>query len=133
MPYEICWLVEKRVILTTLTGIVTAEETTAVIQEIPLKIREGIPLVHHISHSLGIVKLEFSLKMLQTIVKDLKRPAEFGWQIEVTNNAINRMMSVLSNQWAGTRNRVVPTLEDAIEFLKMNDPTLAHENWLIPG
>jgi len=131
MPHEMRWLVDKRVVLTTFHGNITAEELTQFVTEIKAYIADGTPLVHHISNSLDLQKVEFSLGTISSVAKAASIIGQLGWQVDVNINPINRMFANLGSQFANIRTRTFATQQEAIDFLKENDTTLAELVWKI--
>lgn len=127
MPYTIDWLVDRRVILTTFYGSITADELKEFITEVREKAADGIPLVHHISNSLSLRKVEFSLGTARNLVGALDMLKVLSWQIDINKNPINRMFANIIAQFAGMRTRTFSTPEEAVQFLKDIDPTLADD------
>lgn len=129
MPYTIDWIVERRIILTTFYGSITADELKEFIAEVRAKAADGIPLVHHISNSLSLRGVEFSLGTARNLVGALDMLKELTWQIDINTNPINRMFANIIAQFAGMRTRTFKTPEEAVDFLRTNDPTLQDTEW----
>ena len=124
MPYELSWLVEKRVILARFHGVITAEELKRFLPEQHALVAEGTPPIHHINDTTDTGPFEVKLDKLQALLKMLKRPEGVGWYVEANPHPIGRMTSSIALQIAGRRHRVVSTLEEAVAFLQQNDETL---------
>ena len=131
MPHEIKWIVEKRVIMTTFTGVVTIPELKEFIEDVQLMIQEGTPLVYHISNSLDMERVQFSLGALQLISRGTKLVGALGWQIDINTNAVNKMFANFASQFAGIRTRTFPSLDLAIVFLRHSDPSFMDATWLV--
>lgn len=129
MPHEIQWLVEKRVILCTFHGTIHAEELEQFIGEVRSAAQTGIPLVHLITDSLDLQKLEISLATLKSLAQAAKMAGELGWIIDINRNPVNRMFAGLAAQFAGVRFRTVLQRELAVNFLKTNDLSLTELEW----
>ena len=124
MPYEISWLVEKRVILARVYGVANIEMLTELNEAEHATIVQGIPLVHLISDTTKVEKVEVSLKDLHKLAKSFKKPEGMGWYVEVHPSTFNRMISSIALQFAGARHREFATIEDAIAFLQDVDESL---------
>jgi len=129
MTYKTVWLVKDRVLLSTFSGVITQLELESFISEVRGEIAKGRPLVHHISNSLALEKLELSLKTFRSLLGAYKMVGELGWQVDVNRNTVNKMLSSLGAQFVRIRTRTYPTLDEAVSFLKGVDPTLAGEVW----
>ncbi|MBC8170452.1 MAG: hypothetical protein H7X77_02230 [Anaerolineae bacterium] len=129
MPYHIDWLVKDRVLLTTFSGVLTLDELIEFIDTIMLEIQQGQPMVHHVSNSLGMERVEFSLKTLQTLTRAKKIVDALGWQIDINRNPLLKMISGIASQFANARTRTFATADEAISFLKERDQTLADLIW----
>ncbi len=129
MAYKTVWLVKDRVLLSTFSGIITQPELESFIAEVRSEIAKGRPLVHHISDSLGLEKLELSIKTFRSLLSAYKMIGELGWQVDVNKNSLNKMLSGLGAQFVRIRARTFASMEEAVNFLKEIDPTLANEVW----
>lgn len=133
MPYQRSWLVEKRVALTRFYGNLTLEDVERFIVEQKEAVEIGIPLVHHISDGREIEKIELKLRTFQLLLNGIQPSERFGWQVEVTVNPMNRMISSIVGQFAGVNMRVEPTVEAAVVFLKRMDLSLSQEVFALPS
>jgi hypothetical protein len=129
MPHQTVWLVEKRVILVTFSGVITAEELAEFVQETEHLIASGIPLVHLITDSLAMERVAFSLGTLRSLALAYQLTGKLGWQIDVNHNPLLKMLVAIGTQFARVRTRTFKTLADAIQFLKTNDVTLSNAEW----
>lgn len=124
MPIQVEWLIPNRVIMSRMSGVISVEDIEGWLVSLTKMVNEGTPLVHHIGDNLQIESIEVSLKTLQVLIKGIKKADHFGWYLSVTTNPINRMMSALTSQFAGIRIRTYWTVEEALSFLKENDPSI---------
>ncbi len=129
MPYTTSWLIKDRVVYSEFHGAVSSDELATFIEQVLDLAKAGTGMVHHISNSLDLQKLEFSLKTAQTLVKGRKLTTEITWQVDINRNPINRWFADFLSQFVGVRTRTFPTLTEAFEFLKAQDPTLADVDW----
>jgi hypothetical protein len=138
MPYTIEWLIEGRVLLSTLTGVITQPELKDFIEDIQVYLQQADPFgsqagtrpVHHISNSLQLERVDISLKSLQLLVSAYKLAGKIGWQLDVNRHPINKMFANLATQFAHIQTRTFPTQDAAVQFLKDVDPTLRDAVWL---
>ncbi|MDZ4672519.1 MAG: hypothetical protein SH821_16785 [Phototrophicales bacterium] len=133
MTYNIIWAVESRVLLTTFVGRVTKDDLLAYIDEMREKIKEGKQPLYHISNSLQLTKVELSLPALFSLVKSVGLYSALAWQIDVNLNPTNKMLAALSSQVIRLRSRTVPSLYDAVTFIKSVDDSLVDATWHIPA
>src|SRR5688572_8505760 len=124
MPVQIEWLIPKRVIMSRFSGVISLEDIEGWLAILTKMVDEGTPLVHHISDNLQIESIDVSLKTFQVLIKGIKKADHFGWYLSVTTNPINRMIAALVSQFAGIRVRTYWTFEEALSFLKENDPSI---------
>ena len=131
MPYRIFWLIENRVLLGELHGEVDYPQVEQFSREIydifEATYQPGMPKIHLIVNGLPMTKVEFSLKMLQSMVKSMKRSEGLGWNIEIVNDRLHYMFAALTNQFSGNRSKQFYSLKEALEFLKVADKPLAPE------
>jgi len=129
MPHTLSWLVDDRVLMTRFHGVITSGELGTFIEEVLTRARTGTPMVHHISDSVALERVEFSLSTARTLLKGRQLVNELGWQIDINRNPINKMFAGIISQFAGVRTRTFPTLQEAFRFLSANDTTLSHVDW----
>lgn len=132
MPHTTQWIVEKRVLYSVFHGKITAEELHLFINAVRSEIREGTPMVHHISNSLDLERVEMSLATFKNLTGAYKMAGELGWQVDISRNRLNRMFVSMATQFTNVRSRGVENFDDAVEFLKRVDDTLADATWIVP-
>ena len=125
MPYKTEWYVEKRIILTSYTGIINVEDIRGQIDETHALIEQGTPLIHSIIDLSQIEKWpplnvvnEFRAMNIESVRERI------GWSIIVANNVVLKFGSALFAPIFNLRQRIFSTLEEALAFLQENDPTL---------
>ena len=125
MPYQTRWYVEKRIILTSYTGIIGVEDIRGQIDETHALIEEGIPLIHSIIDLSQIEKWpplsvvnEFRSMNIDSVRERI------GWSIIVANNVVLKFGSALFSPIFKLRQRIFSNLDEALAFLQENDPTL---------
>ncbi len=132
MTYHISWAVRKTVLLSTFDGVITREELAQFVAEIRGKVTEANRPCYHISDSLGLTRVELSVRGLKDLVGSLSLFHELAWQVDVNRNTVNKMLASITTQIVGVRVRTVPTLEEAAIFLKTVNPALANMVWSLP-
>jgi len=125
MPYQTNWCVEQRVILTRYTGTIVAEDIHGQIEETRALIEQGRPLIHSIIDLSQIDKWpplntvnEFRAMEIDAVREHM------GWSIIVANNVVLKFGSALFAPIFKLRQRIFSTLDEALDFLQENDPTL---------
>ena len=125
MPYQTGWYVEKRIILTSYTGIINVEDIHGQIDETHTMIEQGIPLVHSIIDLSQIEKWpplnvvsEFRAMNIDSVRERM------GWSIIVANNVVLKFGSALFAPIFNLRQRIFSTLGEGLNFLQENDTTL---------
>lgn len=129
MPISHEWLVEDRVILTTMLDVVTENEIEEWLQNQQEMVAKGTPLVHHISDGLQLEKMDVNLKTFYKMITAIPRTKNFGWHIEVTTSPISKVTSSIVSRFAGVHTRTYPTVEQAVKFLREKDETLQNKTW----
>ena len=132
MPHKIQWLVQDRVIYSEFEGVISGEELQAFIGEVRGLVAEGTPMVDHISNSLQLERVTFSLATAQSLASAVDMIKEIGWQVDINQNTINKMFAGITSQFARVRFRTFATYDEAIIFLQHNDDTLAGLDWKTP-
>lgn len=133
MPYQLSWLIEERVIYAEFQGRITVDELKAFIADVTDYIESGTPLVHLITNSLHMEKVDMSLATLQTLASAYELTDQLGWTIDINRHPILRMFAGLAVQFANVRQRTVKTIQEAVNFLRTNDDTLRDVVWHLPA
>jgi len=81
---------------------------------------------------MGLGKVELSLRAFQDLLKSLSMFSELTWQIDVNTHGLNKMLAAVASQFVGVRTRTVPTMDEAIAFLKRIEPEFEHMVWTMP-
>ena len=125
MPYQTSWCVEQRVILTRYKGVIVVEDIRGQIKETRAMIEQGIPLIHSIIDLSKIDKWPPLNTVNEFRVMDIETVREqMGWSIIVANNIVLKFGSSLFAPVFKLRQRIFSTLDEALDFLQENDPTL---------
>jgi hypothetical protein len=125
MGYEISWYVPGRVVLATFTGTISPEEAEAASAVAAEYIQQGDPpLVHLIADATGLDRFPTNLNLLnRSASKHLWQP-KLGWTIVISTNSTTRWISGIITQVARVRFRMFPSLEDGVQFLADQDPSV---------
>jgi len=129
MAHKTIWIVERRVLYTHFSGNISQPELEGYMNDIVVEIPKGIPMVHQITNSLEMGKVEVSLKTLQTLINGYKMVSALGWNIDINRNPINKMFAGIGSQIARARFRTFSTMDEAVAFLREHDDTLVNVQW----
>lgn len=133
MPYQMQWIVEKRVILSTFSGIVTRDELLTFINTMLVEVRKGTAPVFHISDSLNLKKVELSLKALLDLVKTFRVFTELGAQIDINRaRTVNTFFASAAAKLIRIDAHTVTSLDEAIDLVKRLDHRLGEAVWELP-
>lgn len=124
MPYEVSWLVEKRIIYFHTSGIATIDDVKAGNKKVMAMLEEGIPFVHLITDSTDVEKVQLGLNDLASVFRDMPASPKMGWSIYISPKMLDRFFASVTTQLTKSRHREFTTLEDAIAFLRSVDDTL---------
>ncbi|MCA0456234.1 MAG: hypothetical protein LCI00_19805 [Chloroflexi bacterium] len=122
MPYNISWLVEKRVLYTHMYGYITAEELRSQKAVVEKFIAESEHLLHMINDAAETTGTDMGLRDLQNM--QYANAANLGWAIYVNPNKLHRFFASVVTQLSGKRGREYATLEEGLRFLQDMDDTL---------
>src|SRR5689334_17320271 len=125
MPYQTSWCVEKRVIITRYTGSIVVADIHGQIQATHALIAQGTPLIHSIIDLSQIDKwppLSTVNEFRSMNVDDVRE--QMGWSIIVANNVVLKFGTALFAPIFKLRQRIFSTLDESLDFLQENDPTL---------
>jgi len=131
MTFTISWAVEKRVIISTFVGDVTREDLIEYVNQMREWVKEGEQPLYHISNSLELTKVHLSLGALLQLIRSVGIFGHLAWQIDVNLNPTNKMLAALSSQIMRLRTRTVPSMNDAVNFIKSIDDSLVDATWNI--
>jgi hypothetical protein len=129
MPHIISWIVKDRVVLTDFHGVISADELKTFINTVLPLAKTGTPPVHHLSNSLKMERVEFSIATARNLIAAAGMVKEFTWQVDINTNRANHMVAYILSNLVNVRTRTFPTPEEAVAFLKDIDPTLAAAGW----
>ncbi|MFN8531166.1 MAG: hypothetical protein U0670_21390 [Anaerolineae bacterium] len=129
MPYQLGWIVPKRVILTQFSGNISKDELIRYAMQMQREISSGDSPVYHISDSLNLGKVELSLGAVQKLIRTLPSFKALSWQVDINRPGLNTMLAALGSQFAGVRTRTFATQTEAVAFLKSVDETLERAVW----
>jgi hypothetical protein len=127
MPYQISWMIDKRLVYQRCYGELTMDELRENNQEFVRDyLRQGTPLVHTIVDLTGVTNFPKNLTQYgQAFKRDAEDVARLGWTVVVGANPIFRFFgTVVTNLWRQARFRMFDTLQEAYTFLGQQDNTL---------
>ncbi len=122
MPYEMSWLVEKRVIYARMYGHMTSEELTAYYQSMLTHARVSELLLHTLTDTTDITRIDMGLRDLQNM--SFAGIRNLGWAVFISPSKINRFFASVITQLSKKRGRQFATLEEGLKFLQDIDDTL---------
>ncbi len=122
MPYEISWLVEKRVVYTRMYGFVTGEELANQNKDMTPFVKSSVQLLHTITDATDGIGTDVKLRDLQKA--NFTDIDNLGWAIYVSPSKMNRFFASVITQLSHKRGRQFATLEEALNFLSDIDDTL---------
>ena len=128
MPYKDHWLVDKRVGMQQLSGVVTLEDAEASRNGYLRFLEEGEPLVHLLVDVASIEKFPTNLVALKHLAPNVDNP-NLGWLLICgAGNPLLRFVASTIAQVAlrGLRLRMFNTTEEALTFLQGQDSTLGN-------
>lgn len=129
MPYHIRWLVEKRVLLSTFSDTLTRTELIAYMGDVVSQLRNGTPIVYHMSDTLQLNRVEISLRAFQDLLKSFALFTDLGCQIDITKPNANGIFTSVASQFTRINVKHAASLEEAIAFLKQVAPDLRDLEW----
>jgi hypothetical protein len=123
MPYEMTWLVDKRVLYVVLTGELVLDELHELVTQSREMTDNGINPVHAIadatrSHSLP--------KHINGILKEFKQvtPQDTGFTVIIANNALTRFFAQTLLKIMRLEVRFAPNVDEALNILHRVDQTI---------
>ena len=122
MPYQLSWLVEKRVIYTRLYGLVTSAELSAQKEEMEPLIQSSDQLLYIITDGSDTTGTSMGLRDLQKT--QFADAANLGWAVYISPKKMDRFFASVITQLLKKRSREFATLEEGIRFLQSVDETL---------
>ena len=122
MPFQMTWLIEKRVIYAQLYGYMTQEDLAAYYQSMTDFAQQSELLLHTLTDSSGMTGMKMSLRDLQNM--NFNGIHNLGWAILVSPSKINRFFASVITQLSHKRGRQFATVEEAIGFLQEIDDSL---------
>lgn len=124
MPHEISWYQEKRIILNRLIGSLDLETGTKASEATSQFLNEGIAPVHLIVDMTELKSFPTNITKVNTMNQYLKNPA-LGWVIVVGGNTLSQFLVNVLSQVIRFRVAQRPTLQQAVDFLRAQDQSLA--------
>lgn len=122
MPYEISWLVEKRVLYTRMYGYVTGEDLRNNNADMQVFVQDSELLLHTITDATETTGTDMGLRDLQNT--QFTSVDNLGWGIYISPSKMNRFFASVITQLSKKRGRQFETLGEALKFLNEMDDTL---------
>jgi hypothetical protein len=129
MAQRVYWLLENRVMVGELSGVVTLEDIKANNAAMEALGQHCPPNLHLITLTDQISKNQISLKDLQTLAKSGSTDTKFIWRLTVSNNHLYRLFAGLAAQFfshelSKGNTKQFATLAEALQFLQEVDNSL---------
>src|SRR3982751_297543 len=122
MPYQLSWLVEKRVIYTRLYGLVTSAELSAQKEEMEPLIQSSDQLLYIITDGTDTTGTDMGLRDLQKT--QFADTPNLGWSVYISPKKMDRFFASVITQLWKKRSREFATLDEGIRFLQSVDESL---------
>ena len=122
MPWEISWLVEKRITYTRMYGFITGEELIAQKTEMEKYIQQSEHILHMISDATDSTGTNMGLRDLQKT--QFADAPNLGWAVYISPKKMDRFFASVITQLMKKRSREFATLQEGIQFLQDVDETL---------
>ena len=122
MPWEISWLVEKRITYTRMYGFITGEELIAQKTEMEKYIQQSEHILHMISDATDSTGTNMGLRDLQKT--QFADAPNLGWAVYISPKKMDRFFASVITQLMKKRSREFATLQEGIQFLQEVDETL---------
>jgi hypothetical protein len=127
VPFEIGWHQADRIVHLRFYGDVTIDEIRDSSLSVKTHVEQGKPLVHTISDLSDVQHFPRNLLQISKATTKLDNSV-LGWTIVIGANPILAFIVTTISQLAGARLRMLPTMEEALTFLKSVDTTLQDES-----
>jgi hypothetical protein len=127
VPYEVSWYQKQRVIYWRVWGQSTLEEIAQMGKGQQKLVNEGTVPVHLIANVTDVENFPTDLRQLKVALDGINHP-HLGWTLIVgTTTPLKRFVTTTVIQMVipGVRLRMFNTLDEAVEFLKYVDDTIA--------
>lgn len=122
MPCEVDWLIAKRLIRAGFYGVVTADDIRQQTAETFELIAKGDPPVHILLDSSGVESIGIGIGDLRNL--SVSTLPQAGWTIIIAPNTLYRFFISVGMQFTRSAYKFVESSEEAVEFLKSQDPTM---------
>lgn len=133
MPYEMKWLVERRVITSRINGETSAEDIADFVEMFNARLENGNPPVHHVVEISGIGKAVVNLREVNQVVSFDK--SRHGWVV-VVSREMNPFVRFVISVVLEARHlpvHICQNFDEARAFLLEVDPSLQGQlNQLLP-
>jgi hypothetical protein len=122
MPYEVSWLVEKRVVYTRIYGFVTGDELQAQNRELEGYVHASEQLLYIITDATDTTGTNMGLRDLQKT--QFADTPNLGWSVYISPKKMDRFFASVITQLWKKRSREFATLEEGIRFVQSIDESL---------
>jgi hypothetical protein len=122
MPFDISWLIDKRVVLMYMYGNVDIEEVKQQTEASRTYRALGVTPVHTIVDSREITKVPMSFDKIRQMMSSNAIPG--SWTIILTSNSVTRFIATLVTQTVGMQYRFMESPDEALAYLYQLDPSL---------
>jgi hypothetical protein len=124
MPQQVEWLVDQRILFSTLWGELTLEDIMTN-SNVGIGMSEAVShdhLIHTILEGRGIIKMP---SLRDQLTMKVKRASNTGWIIIILNpNRLYKFMGSTVMQLTGSHYRLLESWEEAVNLLTSVDTTL---------
>lgn len=127
MPYELSWLLDKRIIHLRAFDILTAQEYQSAADELLLMFSDGIAPVHVIVDHLDVQEIKLSPTILKELIFPNQHEAS-GWTILVSPSKLATFSISMITQLNKVAIRTCDSLEEAMSILQRVDQSILETN-----
>lgn len=122
MPFDVDWLIDRRVVHVRFHGIVSADDVRAQSAETIAVVEQGVPPVHVFVDASAIDRVDLGLGELRGLA--VSATPGFGWMIVVAPNSLYRFFISIAAQFMRGTYKFVASQDEALEFLRQQDVSL---------
>ena len=126
MAITVEWLVDERVILSTLEDKVTLKEVESWCETRKYMVDMGLPPVHHISDLRELNTEQIDEKAVQKILHSMPRNLNLGSQLRISHQPVETYVDTPVND---CETQHFTTLEAAMNCLEQHDEFLQELDW----
>ncbi|MDX1990905.1 MAG: hypothetical protein SF029_00855 [bacterium] len=123
MAIDLCWQIEHRVVLITISGDIILEDIGAAEDALWNFVKDGHQPVHVIFDVRRISSFPMNLRQIRERFKDRDRTG-IGWRVLIIHHSMARLLAVIVFQLLNVPFRIVRSPAEALAFLLEQDDTL---------